>query len=337
MTALKVPIRKYDRIDSLRADSGYHSIRPDLGALSDSIIWGDCSKALSAIPSESVNCIITSPPYYNQRDYGISEQIGGELRPEQYLANLRVIFRECRRVLSNDGVLWLNLGDKFSDGRLMGMPWRAAFSLVDDGWLLRSDVIWHKPNAMPSSVATRPTTDHEYLFLFSKSDTYRYFADAIREPHVTFSEHSKMRGGRGHFGKNGGTPEKGKNAGNTNLHKGRWDQAFHPLGRNKRTVWSIPLSKFRGAHFAVFPEKLVETCVLAGTTPGDVVLDPFCGSGTTLVVANRLGRRFIGIESNHDYCAMAQARLAQAQLAQARLEQAPQDLFSVASIKPTQA
>ena len=213
MTALKVPIRKYDRIDSLRADSGYHSIRPDLGALSDSIIWGDCSKALSAIPSESVNCIITSPPYYNQRDYGISEQIGGELRPEQYLANLRVIFRECRRVLSNDGVLWLNLGDKFSDGRLMGMPWRAAFSLVDDGWLLRSDVIWHTPNAMPSSVATRPTTDHEYLFLFSKSDTYRYFADAIREPHVTFSEHSKMRGGRGHFGKNGGTPEKGKNAG----------------------------------------------------------------------------------------------------------------------------
>ncbi len=319
MTLGKVPIHKHDRIDSIRSEVECHSVRAELRTLSDSIIWGDCARALGAIPTGSINCIVTSPPYYNQRDYGSSEQIGAEQSPEEYLANLRTIFRECRRVLRDDGLLWLNLGDKFSNGRLLGMPWRTALALVDDGWLLRSDVIWHKPNAMPSSVATRPTTDHEYVFLFSKSDTYKYDADAIREPHVTFSENSKMRGGRGHFGKNGGTPEKGKNAGNANLHKGRWDQAFHPLGRNKRTVWSIPLSKFRGAHFAVFPEKLVETCILAGSGLGDHVLDPFCGSGTTLVMAKRLGRHFIGIEANGDYCAMAQARL----------ENEPVDLFSV--------
>jgi len=162
---------------------------------------------------------------------------------------------------------------------------------------------------MPSPVKTRPTTDHEYVFLLSKSRKYYYDVDAIREPHVTFSKQSRMRGGRNHFFKQGSTPEQGKNGGNNNLHNARWDQAFHPGGRNKRTVWSVPLSKFREAHFAVFPESLVETCVLAGSPASGVVLDPFFGSGTTGVVARRLGRNYVGIERVPEYCEMARRRL----------------------------
>ncbi len=205
------------------------------------------------------------------------------------------------------------LGDKYDRARQLGMPWRVALALVDDGWILRSDIIWHKPNAMPSAVKTRPTTDHEYVFLLTKSTEYYYDADAIREPHVTFSPASRMRGGRRHFHQRDGTPEAGKNGGASNLHDGRWDQAFHPKGRNKRTVWSIPLSKFREAHFAVFPEPLVETCILAGCPPGGVVLDPFLGSGTTAVVARRLQRHFVGIDCVEQYCQMARDRLAAAQ------------------------
>jgi site-specific DNA-methyltransferase (adenine-specific) len=163
---------------------------------------------------------------------------------------------------------------------------------------------------MPSSVKNRPTTDHEYIFFFTKSKSYHYDADAIREPHVTFSENSRMKGGRGHFGRRGGTPEVGKNGGDNNLHDGRWDQAFHPLGRNKRTVWSIPLSKFRGAHFAVFPESLVRTCLLAACPDGGLVLDPFLGSGTTAVVAKKLGRKYVGIDCSEEYCAIAKERIA---------------------------
>ncbi|HAY78332.1 MAG TPA: site-specific DNA-methyltransferase, partial [Planctomycetaceae bacterium] len=196
-------------------------------------------------------------------------------------------------------------------GELLGTPWRVALALKDDGWILRSDIIWHKPNAMPSSVKTRPTTDHEYVFFFTKAKDYFYDGDAIREPHVTFTEKSRMKGGRNHFFKRGSTPEEGKNGGNTNLHNGRWDQAFHPKGRNKRTVWSISLSKFREAHFAVFPEALVENCIRAGSPADGVVLDPFSGSGTTAVVAQRLGRRYIGIDCVPEYCEMARQRLAQ--------------------------
>lgn len=162
---------------------------------------------------------------------------------------------------------------------------------------------------MPSSVKDRPTTDHEYVFMFAKSKKYYYDQDAIREPHVTFTEQSRMKGGRGHFGKRGGTPENGKNGGSKNLHDARWDQAFHPLGRNKRTVWEIPLGKFRGAHFAVFPEKLVETCILAGSSKGSLVCDPFLGSGTTGVVALKLERDFFGCDISPEYTAMADGRL----------------------------
>jgi site-specific DNA-methyltransferase (adenine-specific) len=201
------------------------------------------------------------------------------------------------------------LGDKFLDGTLLGMPWRVAIALQQAGWILRCDIIWHKPNAMPHSVKTRPTVDHEYIFMFSKSADYYYDADAIREPHVTFTENSRMKGGRNHFGKRNGTPEVGKNNGNPNLHDGRWDQAFHPLGRNKRSVWNIPLSKYRGAHFAVFPEKLVENCILASTKPGDVILDPFAGTGTVGVVAAKFQRSFILIELNSEYCKLIAKRL----------------------------
>jgi site-specific DNA-methyltransferase (adenine-specific) len=162
---------------------------------------------------------------------------------------------------------------------------------------------------MPSSVKSSPTTDHEYIFLFSKSKNYYYDADAIREPHITFTDKSKMRGGRNHLGKKNGTPEKGKNSGNQNLHDGRWDQAFHPKGRNKRTVWEIPLGKFRDAHFAVYPESLVKTCLLASTQKDDVVFDPFAGSGTTGVVALKHQRKFIGCELVKYYQEMAQRRL----------------------------
>jgi site-specific DNA-methyltransferase (adenine-specific) len=162
---------------------------------------------------------------------------------------------------------------------------------------------------MPASVTDRPTTEHEYIFLFSQSPKYYYDADSIREPHITFTEKSRMKGGRNHFGKAGGTPENGKNRGSKNLHHGRWDKAFHPKGRNKRTIWDVALSKFRDAHFAVFPEQLIEPCILAGCPKGNVVLDPFFGSGTTGVVALRNQRRFLGIEVNETYCKMAWRRL----------------------------
>lgn len=272
---------------------------------------GDAMAVTSQLPDALVDIIVTSPPYFRQRDYGSNGQIGREKTPEEYVANLVRVFSECRRVLKPSGSLWLVLGDKYDEGKLMGLPWRVALALAADGWYLRSDVIWHKPNAMPSSVKNRLTTDHEYIFFLTKNAEYYYDADAIREPHVTFSPHSQMRGGRKHFGVRGGTPETGKNGGNSNLHDGRWDQAFHPLGRNKRTVWSIPLSKFRDAHFAVFPESLVETCILASCPPGGTVMDPFLGSGTTAAVAGRLGRSSIGIEVSADYCEMARRRVAE--------------------------
>lgn len=281
-----------------------------LSAILDQFICGDACTELKAFPDECIDMIVTSPPYYRQRDYGQSDQLGFEQTYREYIDNLLCIFRECRRVLKSSGTLWLNMGDKYCEGRLLGLPWRVAIRMQDDlGLILRSDVIWHKPNAMPSSVKNRPTTAHEYLLLFSKSNKYYYDADAIREPHVTFTEESRMKGGRGHFGKINGTPENGKNRGSQNLHDGRWDQAFHPIGRNRRTVWEIPLSKFRDAHFAVFPERLVELCILASSQVDAVVLDPFMGSGTTALVAKRLNRKFIGIDCSKQYCIMAEKRL----------------------------
>jgi len=277
--------------------------------LLNQVFLGDAFRELQSFPTDLVDTIVTSPPYYRQRDYSGANQLGLEPTPEAYIDRLVAVFRECRRVLKASGSLWRVIGDKYLDGQQLGMPWRVALALQADGWILRSDIIWHKPNAMPSAVKTRPTTDHEYVFFLTAAPDYHYDADAIREPHVTFTEKSRMRGGRNHFFRPGGTPEQGKNRGNPNLHHGRWDQAFHPKGRNKRTVWSIPLSKFREAHFAVFPEPLVETCILAGCPQDGVVLDPFLGSGTTAVVAKRLGRKYIGIDCVAEYCQMARRRL----------------------------
>jgi DNA modification methylase len=276
----------------------------------NSLHVGHAEDVLRSWPAEFVDCIVTSPPYWQQRNYRSSaSQVGNESSPLAYVDRIVGIFRECRRVLKKTGSLWLVIGDKYQDGRQLGLPWRVALGLMDDGWILRADCIWHKPNAMPSSARNRPTIDHEYVFFFTKSPTYFYDADAVREPHVTFGPHSRMRGGRRHFGIRGGTPERGKNGGNTNLHNGRWDQAFHPLGRNKRTVWSIPLSKFREAHFAVFPEALVQTCILGGCPKNGLVLDPFLGSGTTAVVAQKLNRNWLGIDCVRAYCTMAKRRL----------------------------
>lgn len=278
------------------------------------ILLGSSIDRLKNIPAETVNCIVTSPPYFSQRDYNAEGQIGNEATPEDYIKNLVEIFSECKRVLKEDGSLWLNLGDKYLNGNLLGMPWRVALALQEDGWILRNDIVWHKPNAMPHSAKNRLTPDHEYIFFFTKkSKGYFYDQDAIREEHVTFSKDSKMKGGRNHFGKKGSTPEKGKNKGNSNLHDARWDQAFHPKGRNKRTVWSVSLSKFRGAHFAVFPEKLIEPCILAGCPKNGLVMDPFFGSGTTGFVALKNDRKYLGLEINPEYIEIAKTRLSSIQ------------------------
>jgi site-specific DNA-methyltransferase (adenine-specific) len=286
--------------------------------LLNTILQGDAWSRSQQLPSDCVQTIVTSSPYFGHRHYThdkdlVELEFGQEQHPKEYVEKLVVLFRECRRILKSDGTFWLNLGDTYRQNQLMGIPWRVALALQDDGWFLRSEIIWNKPNAMPSSVKNRPTTSHETIFLFSKTAHYYYDADAIREPHVTFSPQSKMRGGRNHLGKRDGTPEQGKNQGNANLHDGRWDQAFHPLGRNKRTVWDIALGKFRDAHFAVFPPELVQTCVLASTAKDDVVLDPFMGSGTTALVAKKLGRQFMGIELVPEYVNMAYQRIQQIQ------------------------
>ena len=274
-------------------------------------LLGNALNRLDDIERDAIQTTITSPPYFHLRNYvaNSADELGREATLDQYISNLADVFEKLLGKTRTDGTLFLNLGDTYEDGALLGVPWRVALEVANRGWILRSDIIWKKSNAMPSSVKNRPTVDHEYVFMFSKNTHYVYNQDAIREPHVTFTENSKMKGGRNHFGKTNGTPENGKNGGNSNLHDGRWDQAFHPLGRNKRTVWEIPLGKFRGEHFAVFPEKLVETCLFAGSNRETLVCDPFMGSGTTGVVAVREGRDFIGIDINPTYVEMARERV----------------------------
>jgi len=280
----------------------------------NTILQGDAWVISKSLPSDYVQSIVTSPPYFGHREYSDDQmsalqEFGREDDHNEYVHKLINLFEELKRVLRDNGTVWLNLGDTYRNEQLLGIPWRTALALQDAGWYLRSEIIWNKPNAMPSSVKDRPTTAHEHIFLLAKSKDYFYDADAIREPHVTFTDASKMKGGRNHFGKRNGTPEIGKNQGNHNLHDGRWDQAFHPLGRNKRTVWDIPLGKFRDSHFAVFPEELVKNCVLASAREEDLVLDPFMGSGTTAYVAKKNGRNYLGIELVPKYIKMAEKRL----------------------------
>jgi DNA modification methylase len=326
---------------------------------------GDCRAVMAELEPESVHCVVTSPPYWGLRDYGVPGQLGLEPTPEEYVANMVGVFREVRRVLRDDGTVWLNLGDSYATGAgkasspgggrmplpglkpkdLVGIPWRVAFALQADGWYLRSDIIWAKPNPMPESVTDRPTKAHEYLFLLTKSARYHYDAEAVREPAQDWSVGGPGRGiaATTHYHPdNGGNEGLGKLAArykaarrhgvpdgwatgpgshSTVDHSTR-DRNNGPTetvpvvkaGRNIRSVWTIATQPYPGAHFATFPEKLVEPCVKAGSPPDGVVLDPFAGSGTVGRVANRLGRRAILIDLSADYIDQAMLRNAQAPL-----------------------
>ena len=276
------------------------------------LITGDCRTILPMLEAESVQCCVTSPPYWGLRDYGVDGQLGLEASPEEYVNNMVAVFREVRRVLRDDGTLWLNLGDSYArilsgflkPKDLVGIPWRVAFALQADGWYLRSDIIWAKPNPMPEGVTDRPTKAHEYLFLLAKNQRYYYAAEAIAEepmmrpqrrlvPHKTY----EAPGARPHWkGTRYQRAEKGIDG---------------PALRNRRTVWTIPTQPYPEAHFAVFPPALIEPCILAGSRTDDAVLDPFMGSGTTAEVAQRLGRKYIGIELNEDYLELQEKRTKQ--------------------------
>jgi DNA modification methylase len=317
------------------------------------ILVGDVRQRIAGITSESIQTCITSPPYFGLRDYGHDDQIGAETSPSEYVEELVTIFREVRRVLKDDGTLWLNLGDSYNsphsgghgatggrdkstlsgplppvgslspkrghDGelgpkQLLGIPWRVAFALQADGWYLRSDIIWAKPNPMPESVLDRCTKSHEYLFLLSKSPRYLFDSGAISEAASTgwngsnfdtgkTAEHQLQRMQPRFGGAKYGDSEDPR-------HATKSGNEYEPDGRrNKRDVWTIGSQLFAGAHFAVMPEALVEPCVLAGSREGDTVLDPFAGSGTVGVVALRHQRNFTGIELNPEYAQMARNRI----------------------------
>ena len=335
------------------------------------IFQGDALTVLrKQFADESVQCCVTSPPYWGLRDYGVEGQLGLEKTPEEYVAKMVEVFQEVRRVLKPDGTLWLNLGDSYAGSwsnyhpnsppekhgqrvketarwnrpayssqeflpptatikglkpkNLVGIPWRVAFALQADGWYLRSDIIWSKPNPMPESVTDRPTKSHEYLFLMSKSERYWYDAEAIKEPAI-YAEEARYDPGTNGLGgsdrKTGTTTRrfaKEKQRGHRRRHDGlndRWDQMTKTEQcsnfRSKRTVWTIAMQPYPEAHFATFPPKLIEPCILAGAPAGGLVLDPFAGSGTVLAVAKQLGRQGVGIELNPAYIALAEKRLVQ--------------------------
>ena len=267
------------------------------------IIAGDIRTVSDELPSNFVNCIITSPPYLGQRDYNVDGQIGKESTVDDYVLVLQEVFFKLKRVLSDDGTLWLNLGDAYdkSTKQLLGIPWQVVFALQKTGWVLRMDVVWHKPAPMPESVTDRPTKAHEYLFLFSKGKTYYYDAEAIKEP---VKESTKNRATRGHW-KYGGNKAEGYGK---QTYSGNAVEA--PKLANKRSVWTIDTASYPGAHYAVFPEDLVLPCLLAGCPPNGLVLDPFFGSGTVGQVAIENGRNWLGVELNPDYIAQAEERIA---------------------------
>jgi site-specific DNA-methyltransferase (adenine-specific) len=270
---------------------------PKIKLMGSMILRGDALHILSRLPKEAVQCVMTSPPYWGLRDYQVEGQIGLEETLPQFINRLVSVFREVYRVLKNDGIFWLNIGDGYTSGNrgwrapdkknparamsmrpntpdglkpkdLVGIPWRLAFALQQDGWYLRSDIVWNKPNAMPESVKDRPTRSHEYIFMFTKKEKYYYDYEAIKEPR-----------------------DDGKGM------------------RNKRSVWDVNTEPYKDAHFATFPSTLIEPCILAGTKKGDYVLDPFFGSGTVGVVCERLKRNYIGIELHPEYIALAAKRL----------------------------
>lgn len=309
--------------------------------MSITILNSDCRDALKTLPDQSVHCVVTSPPYFGLRDYGVAKQIGLEPTPDAFVSELVAVFGEVRRVLRDDGTLWLNLGDSYGTvggdtysgfnerwsgtggagskqnatlagvtnrkiktglqpKNLIGIPWRVAFALQADGWYLRQDIIWHKPNPMPESVRDRCTKAHEYIFLLSKSGRYFYDHESAMEQVADstvkrLSQPTLLRQG-------GSARVPGKTNGNMKA-VGRTDK------RNRRSVWTVTTKPFKGAHFATFPVDLITPCILAGCPEGGTVLDPFGGAGTTGMAALRLGRSAILIELNPEYAAMAERRI----------------------------
>lgn len=282
--------------------------------------------ALPLLPDESIQCCVTSPPYWGLRDYGTEEQLGLEPTPDLYIEHLVAIFQQVRRVLRTDGTLWLNLGDTYAASQikqikpkdLVGIPWRVALALQKDGWWLRQDIVWHKPVCMPESVQDRCTRSHEFVFMLTKTAQYHFDSNAIREPLTTTSIERAQRFNAAK--KKYGSPEKP-----TSKHRSKGsDPSYSFAGlavgrskgydletntRNKRSVWSINPQPYKGAHFATMPEKLAETCLKATGRKNATVLDPFSGSATTGAVALRLGMNYIGIDLNLDYLPLAEARL----------------------------
>lgn len=302
------------------------------------LLLGDAFDLLQALPDQSVDCCVTSPPYFGLRDYGVDGQYGLEASPSEYVETMRAVFAGVRRVLAKDGTCWINLGDAYSGSwgnqsktgvtsatgiqklggdrypagsrigvvkpgapaakNLMGMPWRVAFALQDDGWILRNEVIWEKTDAMPESVTDRLATRHEHLFLFTRSQRYWFDLDAIREPHAAAQRIP------------GATAFSARNANHVRTATKAYDGPSTP-GRNPGDVWRFATSTGGGGHFATMPPRLAVRCVKAGCKPGGTVLDPFSGSGTTGDAARRLGRKYIGIDLNPDYHDLAVKRFAQ--------------------------
>lgn len=276
----------------------------------------------------SVQCVVTSPPYYGLRDYGVNGQIGLEVTPDAYIANLVEVFRECKRILRDDGTLWVNIGDSYAthasgsknhshnfrspevaaengigtinkptaktmgmkEKDLIGIPWMLAFALRADGWYLRQDIIWAKPNPMPESVKDRCTKSHEYIFLLSKSKKYYYDNEAVKEPYTSDAEPPRDRSSEGY---------------NDSFTGGRWSAGTRDYyangGRNKRDVWTVTTKPYKGAHYATFNPDLIKPCILAGAPEGGIVFDPFVGSGTTVATAIQLGRKGIGLDLSYKY------------------------------------
>lgn len=305
----------------------------------------DCLEGLKKLPNNYIDCCVTSPPYYGLRDYNVDGQIGLENTPEEYVSRLVEVFREVRRVLKPEGTLWLNLGDSYYGGGwkgsradltgtkqatnagtlagknmkkdrphpiiktkdLVGIPWMVAFALRADGWYLRQDIIWAKPNPMPESVKDRCTKSHEYIFLLSKSAKYYYDYESIEEQ--ANEKYSSRYNSAFHVGikeiSGGGRPKKTKNKAGMKKYTGK---------RNKRSVWTVAIKPYKGSHFATFPPSLIEPCILAGCPKDGVVLDPFMGSGTTALVSTKLGRNFIGFELNSEYIKLCDKRLTNVQL-----------------------
>ena len=324
--------------NSGNSTSGQH----DSKLQSDVIFNMDCLDALRILPDDSVNCCVTSPPYYGLRDYGMDGQIGREQTPGQYIERLTAVFSELRRVLRPDGTFWLNISDtycgtnskgaladpKYPEGRtgqglsvtqkvegckpkdMIGIPWLLAFALRADGWYLRNDIIWEKANPMPESVRDRCARSYEHIFLLTKSKKYYFNHLAIAEP-IAATTAARMRAGRTDSNKYAGYVP-GQNS-IQNINRPRAAGTYNELNisplRNRRDIWRINTVPYSGAHFAAYPPKLAETCILAGCPENGIVIDPFFGSGTTGLAAKGLNRRYIGAELNPEYCLLARDRI----------------------------